>query len=273
MTDVINLRLRAAPPGPVRVDGFTADAFATRSEHEIASLPAWVGRQQTRLGELFHVRGGSADHVRIEGSLAQFDGVGAGTAGGEMVIEGDAGTGLGAGMTGGHVEVIGSVSAGAGVAMAGGSLIVRGRAGDRLGAMLPGAAKGMTGGVIVVGGAAGADAAARMRRGLIVIGGDVGPEAARDMIAGTLIVSGTIAAGAGARNKRGTIVARGRVTIPAGYRYACTFSPPHLLVTMSYLRRTFGLAADDDEVPVAYRRYCGDVLPLGRGEILERMRA
>jgi formylmethanofuran dehydrogenase subunit C len=271
MSDLIHLRLRETPQAPVRVAGLTADALATRTEREIARLPAWIGRQQAELGDLFDVRGGNASRVHIEGALTQFDGIAAGTAGGEMVIEGDAGGGVAAGMSGGTIEVIGNVGADAGVAMAGGTLRVRGDAGDRLGAMLPGASKGMTGGVIVVHGAAGAETGARMRRGLIVVVGNVGRSAVRDLIAGTLIVGGTIAAGAGARNKRGTIVALGNITIPAGYRYACTFSPPHLLVTMAYLSRSFGFAPPGDLTSMLYRRYCGDAMAPAKGEILDRV--
>jgi formylmethanofuran dehydrogenase subunit C len=269
VSDAIVLRLRDGDTTPLAVEHLTADHLSTMSEREIAALPAWRGRQQCRLGDLFDVRGGAVARLRIEGSLDHVDGVGEGTSGGEMIIEGNGGNRVGMNMTGGIIEVTGNVGADAGVAMGGGRLHVRGSAGDRLGAMVPGAARGMSGGEIVVEGSAGADAACRMRRGLIVVGGRVGGSAARSMIAGSLIAVGRIADGAATGNKRGTIVAMGGIAIPPEYQYACTFSPPHLMLTVRYLRRAYGFVIEDHMGRAAFRRYCIAAGVPGKGEILE----
>jgi hypothetical protein len=47
----------------------------------------------------------------------------------------------------------------------------------------------------------------------------------------------------------------GSIEIPLTYRYACTYQPDHLRLTLLRLRRRYGLAADDRHVS-------------GRGEIL-----
>jgi formylmethanofuran dehydrogenase subunit C len=155
--------------------------------------------------------------------------------------------------------------------MAGGALRITGDAGHRVGAAAAGASKGMTGGEIVVNGSAGSEAAARARRGLVVVGGDVGGEAARAMIAGTLVVLGRTGANPGRGSKRGSIIAIGGIEIPSTYRYACTYQPPHVRLTMTYLRRQYGLTIDDRVLTGRFRRYCGDAGDPGKGEILERL--
>jgi len=146
---------------------------------------------------------------------------------------------------------------------------IRGNAGDRLGAGAPGASKGMTGGEIIVTGSAGSEAAARARRGLVVVNGDVGSHAGRTMIAGSLIVLGRVGPDPGRHSKRGSIVGVGGVPVPSTYRYACTYRPPHLRLTMTYLRRRYGLSIDERIAGGQYRRYCGDAGDPGKGEILE----
>lgn len=269
MSNAIILRARGGRRSPAVVEGLAADRLAALSEQEIARLPAAHGRHRCQLGDLFEIRGGHASQVRFEGALDSIEGIGEGMAGGELVLEGSAGARVGMGMSGGRIEVLGNVGDDAGVAMSGGTIHVRGSAGDRLGAMRPGASRGMSGGEIVVDGSAGSDAGARARRGLIVVCGSAGPAAARQMIAGSLVVLGRIDDGAGMGNKRGTLVAIGGITVPPGYVYACTFRPPHLLVTLRYLQRQFGVAMDEQLLRGRYRRYCGDIGQPGKGEILE----
>ena len=271
MSEYVTLSLRAQLDATLEldVDGVTADRFAGLAEREIAALPVWLGARAAQLGDFFSVRGERSARVRVEGPVSKIAGLAAGTAGGEIVIDGDAGRRVAAGMTGGSVEVRGHVEDEAGAAMAGGTLRVAGNAGDRLGAAAPGASRGMTGGEIVVGGSAGADAAARARRGLVVVAGDVGARAARAMIAGTLVVLGRTGAEPGRASRRGSIIAVGGIAVPMTYWHACTFQPPHVRLTMTYLRRRYGLAIDDRVCVGAYRRYCGNAGDHGRGEILE----
>lgn len=265
----VTLTLRDGVTERVDAGGVTPDRVAALSDAQIARLPLWVAGRQACVGDVFQVAASGRTQLRVVGSLATVDGLGAEMRAGDLIVDGDAGDRVGAGMRGGIVRVTGSVADDAGLAMAGGTLRVGGRAGDRLGAARPGASKGMTGGEILVAGAAGVDAAARLRRGLVVVVGSVGADAGRAMVAGSLVVFGAIAGAPGRGNKRGSIVALGGVTVPATYRYACTFEPPHLRLTMTYLRRQYGLSIDEQFVGGAYRRYCGDAGVPGKGEILE----
>jgi formylmethanofuran dehydrogenase subunit C len=268
MSACVVLRLRAALTERVEVAGVTADRCAACSEYEIAALPAWFGSTQVRLGDLFDVRGGRADHVVLQGDLRLVDGLGEETAGGELVIEGDAGGRVAAGIRGGRVVVHGDVGDDAGLAMRGGVLRVMGAAGDRLGAAGPGAAKGMTGGEIVVTGHAGRETAAHARRGLVAVGGEVGSDAARAMMAGTLVVLGR-AGLVGLGSKRGSVIAAGGVIVPETYRYACTYAPTFVRLVLTHLGRRHGLAVAERVLEGPYRRHCGDAGPPGKGEILE----
>jgi len=256
---------------PLLVPGLDPVRFVELSEHDIAALPVSAGRQPATLGDFFTVQGGRSARVRVEWSTDRIDGLGAGMTGGELEIDGDAGSLVGAGMRGGTLRVRGSVGDEAGAAMAGGLLRIDGDAGERVGANTAGAAKGMTGGEILVLGSAGAEAGARLRRGLIVVGADAGRDAGRAMIAGSLFVLGSCGEGAGRGSKRGSIVACGGVTVPPTYRYACTYQPPHVRMTLLYLVRRHGLTIDDALVESAFRRYCGDAGDPGKGEILERV--
>ena len=268
MSEVVSLALRAPLDVDVEVSGVTSDLLATLSEREIAVLPALIGGRQAQLGDLFHVRGERSSRVRVEGSLKRVQFLAAGMAGGEMLIDGDVGDFVAANMTGGWIDVRGDAGAGAGLAMSGGALRITGDAGHRVGAASPGASKGMTGGEIVVNGGAGDEVAARARRGLVVIGGDAGEHAARAMIAGTVMVFGRTGAHAGRGSKRGSVVAIGGIDVPATYQYACTYQPPHVRLTLTYLYRRYGLTADDRVLNGVFRRYCGDAGDPARGEIL-----
>ena len=268
MSDTITLALRDAPDGPLDVAAVAPDRLAALDARAIAALPVWLGARAAQLGDFFTVEGGNAARVRVAGATAQLDGLGSGMAGGELVIEGGAGRGVGSGMTAGTIEVHGSVGDDAGAGMAGGTLRVAGDAGDRLGAAGPGASRGMTGGEIVVAGSAGAEAGARARRGLVVVGGDAGAQGARAMIAGSLVVFGRAGAGTGEGSKRGSVVVLGDVEVPTTYAYACTYEPPHVRLTLTYLRRRYMLRVDDRALHGRYRRYCGDAGDVGKGEIL-----
>jgi formylmethanofuran dehydrogenase subunit C len=269
MSEHVTLTLRAALEGALEVEGVAGDRFVTLSAVEIATLPVWLGARTARLGDFFDITGERSSTVRVVGALARVNGLGAGMSAGELTIDGDAGARVGAGMTGGRVEVLGDAGDDAGMAMSRGVLNVRGRAGDRLGAAAPGASRGMAGGEIVVAGSVGAEAGTRARRGLIVVGGDAGRDAARATIAGTLVVFGRTGPDPGRASKRGSIIALGGIEPPATYWYACTFQPPHVRLTLTYLRRQYGLSVDARMLDGRYRRYCGDSGTPGRGEILD----
>jgi formylmethanofuran dehydrogenase subunit C len=268
MSAFTTLSLRAPLDARLEVEGVTADRLGQLSERDIASLPVWLGARTAKLADFFVVRGGRSPRVRVEGDVSNVHGLGAGTADGELIIDGNAGGWVAAGMTGGMVTVLGSVGDDAGVGMAGGTLHVRRNAGDRLGAATPGASRGMTGGEILVRGSAGTEAAARIRRGLVIVAGDAGGHAGRAMIAGTLVVIGRTGPEPCRGSKRGSLIATGGVTVPATYRYACTWQPPFVRLLMTYLRRQYGLPVTDRMLDGLYHRYCGDASAPGKGEIL-----
>jgi formylmethanofuran dehydrogenase subunit C len=250
VSESITLTLNVVLDAPLHVDVIQPHRLAELSERQIAALTVFHGRQRAQLGDLFRIAGERSARVTIAGSTKFLHGLGSGMTGGELVIDGDAGDDAGA-------------------AMAGGVLRINGNAGDRVGGGLPGASKGMTGGEIIVCGSVGNDAGARTRRGLIVVVGNTGPDPARAMIAGTLVVLGGCGAHPGRGSKRGSVIACGSVDVPETYRYACTFHPPHVRLTFTYLKRRYGVAIADHLVTGGYRRYCGDAGDLAKGEILE----
>jgi len=216
----------------------------------LGSQEVWIeGEGRATVGDLFEVSGAPAPHIRLVGDLALMDGIGCGLAGGRVTVDGDVGWYLGRGMRGGAIEV-------------------RGNAGPHAGGAQPGAKRGMTGGEIVIRGSAGPYAGAALRRGLIVIEADAGECAGRGMIAGSVLVFGNVGPGPGLWSRRGSIVAFGAVTPPAAYRYACTYRPPHLPVTLTYLRRRYRVPVTPEHLTGRYRRYSGDLAELGAGEIL-----
>ena len=269
MSDRVTLVARHAIAEPLETEGLTPDRLATLSEPAIARLPVWSGRRAAQLGEFFDVQGSYASSVVVQGAGGHVHGIGEAMTGGTLILEGDAGNLVGAGMSGGTLDARGSIGDDGGAGMSGGILEIVGDCGDRLGAARPGAPRGMTGGEIVVRGRAGHSAAAACRRGLLVVCGDVGMGAAHGMIAGSLFVFGRVGPGAAQFNKRGSLVSLGGLDdmLPT-YRYACTYRPPHVRVTLLYLARRYGLAIDSRYVGGHYRRYCGDLLAPGKGEIL-----
>jgi formylmethanofuran dehydrogenase subunit C len=273
VSETVTLTLRSPLSEPVDAEGLTADRIASLNEAELGALPVLVGRTEAPLGDLFTIRGGRSARVEVAGDVRHVAGLGAGMSGGELTIDGDVGSRVGAGMRGGRIEVLGSAGDDAGLAMAGGSLVIRGNAGDRLGAGTPGASRGMTGGEIVVAGAVGADAGARMRRGLLCAGGNAGERAARAIIAGTVIVLGRTGSEPAVGSKRGTLVAIGGVAVPVTYSYACTYEPPHVRLALVHVRRRYGMRIADEIVGGRYRRFTGDAGTIGKGEILEWVRA
>jgi formylmethanofuran dehydrogenase subunit C len=152
--------------------------------------------------------------------------------------------------------------------MRGGLLHVRGDAGHLAGAAYRGGGVGMRGGVILIEGKAGNEVGAHLRRGLVAVGGDVGDFAGASMIAGCLFLFGVPGLRAGAGMKRGAIAACGGppALLPT-FRYDCDYRPVFLRL---YLRRLrdWGFPVRDELFGGAWRRYSGDLVALGKGEIL-----
>jgi len=249
MSDAVTLTLTTQPARTLVADCIAADRFAALDAKEIAALPVLHGGRPATLGEFFKVRGERASVVRIEGDCERVEAIGTGMAGGELVIDGNAGRDLGLAMSGGRIDV-------------------RGNAGANTAGAPAGAARGMTGGEIIVRGSVGDEAGARMRRGLLVVTGDGGRGTGKGMIAGTVVVFGKVGPGAGRFLKRGSIVALGDVAWPATFGYACTYRPPHVALLLRYLRSRCRVEVTEAQVSGRYERYSGDMAELGKGELL-----
>ena len=250
MSDGLVARLRTPFPGRADCGEVLAGVWTGLPTAELARRPVVLdGAGPAALGDFFEVTGAPSGLIRFEGDLRGVDRLGAGLAEGIVVVEG-------------------SVGHEAGVGMSGGVLDVRGDAGDRAGGAEPDARKGMSGGELLVRGSAGAEPGLRMRRGLLVVAGDVALRAGPAMIAGTVMVFGRAGRSPGLGSKRGSVVALGAIEIPPTYRYACTYQPDHLRLTLLRLRARHGLAVEERHLTGYYRRYSGDFADLGRGEIL-----
>lgn len=267
-TNGVTLRLKEPTTIPIEADSICPDQFVGRSQAEIEALPAFYGRRQVTLGDLFTVEGKDADQIVVEGDLRHVKKIGQRMTRGRITVRGDVGLHLGAYMRGGEIVVEGNAGDWAGAHMQGGRIWIRGNAGHLLGAAYRGEKRGMNRGVIIVEGDAGQEVGAQMRRGLIVVLGDVGDFVGAKMIAGTILVSGRLGARAGAGMKRGTIVALSdHAELLPTFRYACRYQPVFLRHYLLCLRE-WGMSVGDEYVEGFYRRYHGDITALGKGEIL-----
>jgi formylmethanofuran dehydrogenase subunit C len=250
VSDGIVASLRAPIRGRADFGAVLAGSWSALSAVELARRTVVLdGEAPAPLGDLFALSGAPSGRIRFEGDLR-------------------AGDRLGAGLSEGSVVVESSVGHEAGIGMSGGVLDVRGDAGDRAGGAEPDARRGMAGGELLVRGSVGAEPGNRMRRGLLVVTGDIAARAGPAMIAGTVLVFGSAGRSPGIGSKRGSVVALGKVEIPATYRYACTYQPDHVRLTLLRLRARHGFEVEERHVTGLYRRYSGDLGDLGRGEIL-----
>jgi formylmethanofuran dehydrogenase subunit C len=265
---MLTLRYRGQTTIPVEAECLRPDTLAGKSLAEIAALPVQHGNAPAPLSEFFTLEGDAGDqHLVIEGDCGRVKLIGAGMASGRIDVHGDAGMHLGAEMMGGEINVHGSASDWVGGEMRGGRIFVRGDVGHLVGAAYRGAAVGMRGGVILVGGKAGNEVGANMRRGLIAVGGDSGDFPGVGIIAGSVFVFGNPGIRPGAGIKRGTIVVGGQVAVLATFRYDCEYRPVFLEIYLRQLQ-AWGFAAAERFMHGVWRRYSGDLVALGKGEVL-----
>jgi formylmethanofuran dehydrogenase subunit C len=255
---------------PVEAEGLRPDALSARAAAEVARLRVPVGNAAAEVGELFRVEGDGADgRLEFEGDLRHVRRLGAAMASGTLSVRGDVGPHLGAGMTGGTIEVAGSAGAWAAAEMRGGLVRIRGTAGDLLGAAEPGSRLGMRDGVILVEGDVGDDAGLAMRRGLIAVSGRAGAGLGRAMIAGSAFAFGPVGPHPGAGMKRGTLALFGATAtellpsfLPSG-----RYRPPFVTLYLRQLR-AWGFPVPDPAFAGTFRRYNGDRVERGQGEVL-----
>jgi formylmethanofuran dehydrogenase subunit C len=130
----------------------------------------------------------------------------------------------------------------------------------------------MTGGEIFIDGDAGNELGHTLRRGLIAIRGNCGDGIGFNMLAGTILVFGAAGIRPGAGMRRGTIGFLGSAPAPPmlpTFKFTCQDRPDFLRVYLVYLRR-HGFFVPDECLSAICRRFHGDFLELGKGEILVR---
>lgn len=269
---MLTLRCKTQTTVPVEAECITPDNLAGKSPGEIRALKVQHGNQQEPLGEFFDVSGDAADgRVVVEGDCTRVKWIGASMRRGRITVEGNAGMHLGAEMRGGLITVTGNAGDWVGAEMRGGVIHVAGDAGHLIGAAYRGAARGMRGGTILIEGRAGNEVGSTMRRGLIAIGGDVGDYPGVSMIAGSLLLFGRTGVRTGAGMKRGTIALFPPPDAPPAllptFRPSGTHRPVFLALYLRHLR-ALGFPLCDDHFDAPLHCYRGDLVSLGKGEIL-----
>ncbi len=263
------LKFKSTTTIPVEAECVTPDHLAGKSPTEIAALPVQHGNTQLPLGEFFAIEGDATDQeIVLEGDCSRVKWVGAAMTRGRLTIHGDIGMHLGAEMTGGEIQVHGHAGDWVGAEMRGGRIQVHGNAGHLVGAAYRGSRLGMRGGVILVHGNAGNEIGSTMRRGLIALGGESGDFVGVSLIAGTLLIFGQPGIRTGAGMKRGTIaVYAGRPQLLPTFSYDCLYRPVFLNLYLRQLQ-VWGFPVRPEYLQGFYRRYSGDLVALGKGEVL-----
>lgn len=268
----LSIAIRTPSSIPLEVDSIRLDAVRSSSADDVARTLIQRGNEQLPLGDFFDVSGSAADDETIvwSGDCAKVKLIGAGLGGGTVVVEGDAGMHLGAEMTGGRIEVRGNAADWVGAEMRGGVIHVRGNTGHLVGAVYRGGRRGMTGGTILVDGDAGNEIGHTMRRGVIAVAGRTGDATGFNMIAGTVIAGGETGIRPGAGMRRGTLVFTGDTpdVLPT-FKDAGLQRPTFLRFYLLRLRE-LGFPVADELLEADFRRYDGDFLELGRGELFIR---
>ncbi len=257
---------------PVEIEGLIPAWAADKSLAEIEKFEIFHGNRRLPLAEMFDVTGDATDaHLVFEGNLEGVHWIGAHMASGRIDIRGNGGRHIGSDLRGGEIHVEGHAGDWLGAEMRRGSIQVRGNAGDLVGAAYRGSPRGMTGGTIVVAGQAGHEIGCSMRRGLIAIGGSAGNFLGFSMIAGTVLVLGESGLRPGAGMRRGMLGLFGDrppALLPT-FRFTATHRPQIMSVLLRTIRSQ-GLAVDEALLASEFDFYQGDMLTVGRGEIVLR---
>jgi formylmethanofuran dehydrogenase subunit C len=269
---MLTLRYHSSTTIPVEAECLTPDNLAGKSLTEITVLPVQYGNAPAPLGEFFAVSGDAADRdIVLEGDCSRVKWIGAAMTSGRVTVRGDIGMHAGSEMSGGELHILGNASDWAGAEMHGGLLHIRGNAGSLVGAVYRGGQVGMRGGTILVEGNAGSEVGACLRRGLIVVGGDIGEFVGMSMIAGSILIFGSPGGRPGAEMKRGSILfAGGTPALLPTFRFDCDYTPVFLDIYLQKIR-SLGIAVNDRHFAGSWRRYSGDLVASGKGEILHRL--
>lgn len=271
----LTLSLKHETSIPIEVDSVCMEVVREQSAAQVATTLVQHGNRQVELGEFFDIAGSADDeHIVWQGNCERVKLIGTHLASGSIRVEGNAGMHLGAEMTGGEITVTGNAADWCGAEMHGGRIRVHGNAGHLVGAVYRGGRRGMTGGEIVIDGSAGNEIGHTMRRGFIMVGDRSGDAPGFNMIAGSIFLCGDdngIRPGAGMR--RGSVVYLandGHPEVLPTFRYAGTWRPTFLRFTLLDLRSR-GVDVPDEYLNSEYRRFNGDFLEMGKGELLFRV--
>jgi formylmethanofuran dehydrogenase subunit C len=257
---------------PVEAEVISPDLFKGKPLEEIENLPVFLGNKKMPLKDLFYIEGDPSMEIVVEGDLSRVKKIGYGMSQGKIHIKGNVGMHAGATMSGGEILVEGDAQDWLGAEMKGGLIRVKGNAGHFVGAAYWGSKQGMDRGIILVEGNAGNETGKRMRRGLIAIKGSAGDFLGMGMIGGTIFVYSQIGERPGAEMKRGSIVllqencSTQPVLLPT-FTYDCTYNPIFLRVYLKTLME-LGFPVKEEYIQGKYRRFNGDIVELGKGEIL-----
>ncbi len=258
---------------PVEAECIIPRNFSDKSIEEIEDMDVLQGNQKKKLGELFEISEENSEKeveeniITIRGESGSVKRIGQEMKTGKIIIEGDAGMHTGNRMKGGEIIIEGDAKDYVGENMAGGFMKINGDAGNRLGAAPPGDEVGMKGGTIIVEGNAKIELGRRMRRGLIAVCGDIGEFAGTLMDGGSILSFGSLGERAGAGMERGTIIAFNSPKLLPTFKYSCTYNPTFLRILLQDLEK-FDLPIESKHITGKYKRYCGDVASVGKGEIL-----
>ncbi len=265
----LQLTYRGTTNAPVEVEGLLPHVVREMPLAEIERFEIFHGNERRPLADFFTVAGNPGDErIEFRGDLTGVHWIGAKLAGGAIHVEGHAGRHVGSEMTGGEIHVEGDASDWVGGEMHGGLIHIHGSAGNLIGAAYRGSTRGMNGGMILIRGTAGDEIGHTMRRGLVAVGG-CGDFAGINMIAGTILVFGPSGERPGAGMRRGTIGLFGvepprlLPTFRAGGR-------DKLLIVELLLRelRRLDYPFDPALTTASYQMYHGDLVTVGRGEVL-----
>ncbi len=263
------LTLKRAPDYPVEADAITPDRLQNLSLQAVGELVLVHGNRKVLLRDFFAIDGDASDgKIEIQGDCRLFKSLGAGMRGGFLKIVGDTGWHTGADLRGGKIELHGNTGDYLGAEMRGGEIRLFGNAGNSVGGAYQGSRHGMRGGLILVEGSCGHEGGSKMRRGLIAIRGTTGDYLGVNMIAGTVVSVGVTGIRPGAGLKRGSLICLAGVQeIPVNFRYSNLVDLTFLKLLSKFLER-HGFAIPRRYLEHSLARYCGDLLSLGKGEIL-----
>jgi formylmethanofuran dehydrogenase subunit C len=262
----LTLTLRQRPDQRLDLSPLVPQGLASKTAREIEQIDLQTTRRPVKVGDVFQLRMGDVEQIRIQGACDRLDYIGREMSGGEILVEGDVGVQAGRLMTGGRLTVIGNAGPWAASGMKAGVLEIRGGVGDRLGGPLTGEISGMRGGVVVVRGSAGERAGDRMRRGTVIIEGVAGSYPGSRMIAGTLIVRRRAGPLPGFLLKRGTIVlGEGCSALSPTFVDCGRYDLVAMRLLAGMLEHYSKAAAALLRRPLT--RFAGDMAVLGKGEI------